>query len=49
MDSNDLIKIENDRKIYDLKKELSKIKEDVEQVVLFGVERSDYEKKERDV
>lgn len=31
--------------IYDLKKEISKWKEDVEQVELFGMERADYEQK----
>lgn len=37
--------LETQKEIYQLKDEIAKIKEDVEQVELFGMERSDYTQK----
>lgn len=43
----DYVKIDNSTKILDLKQKLAKYKEDVEQVELFGMQRSDYEQKKQ--
>lgn len=43
----DYVKIDNSTKILDLKQKLAKYKEDVEQVELFDMERSDYEQKKQ--